>query len=419
MNDRSQANAEALQQLVTAEPVWVGVKRAGDVIPGLANNQLLHAGPPLQDRPQPLMRRALAGALVFEGNAQTLEEGLAIVDAGDMHLSSCNDYQTVGPLAGVVSPSMPVIVVRTDGVEAYAPLNEGAGCVLRYGCVNDDVIAHLHFLKSRVAVLLDNLITSMDAIPVFDLASTALHMGDECHHRFKAIQMALALLLTERMDQLDWPLEDRRVVRSAILDNDFFALNLVMAAGKAATLSAEGVPGSSLITVIARNGNETGIRVSGLQDRWFTAPVEAVDAVFIEPYGPSDANPDTGDSCIVEINGLGGCALPAAPSLARWFGGTPEALIQLVDEMYRITLGEHPKFTVPWLGYRGTPVGIDCYKILEEGISPITETLQTAREHAPGAVAIGISRVPMQAIQEAVDMLEKIDIDKAKSYDLD
>lgn len=405
MTDTATANEVAFGRLASARPVWLGVKPARDVVPGLQDNMLLHSGPPLRSRPQPLLHRALAGALLFERRADTFDHALTMISAGQITLSPGNDHRTTSPLAGVVSPSMPMIVVRSGDHEAYAPLNEGAGCVLRYGCVNDQVIANLHFLADELAPLLDHILANTGPLPVFDLVSRAVQMGDDCHHRFRALQMALMLELSERAEPAGTPTSGLQILRQAVLGNDFFALNLVMAAAKATALSAEGVAGSSLITVIGRNGTDTGIRISALPDQWFTAPVEPLNGVFIEGNTPDDANPDTGDSCIVEVVGLGAFALPAAPTLARWFGGSYESLVALSGEMVQITTGEHPLFTIPSLGFRGTPLGIDCQKVVSTGVTPITETLQTARTHRPGAVAIGISRVPMAAVKAALATL--------------
>jgi hypothetical protein len=404
------ANDEAVRRLTVARPLWVGVKPARELVDGLAGELLLHAGPPLSDEPGPLLRAALAGALVFEGSAASTAQAAARLP--EIALASCNDRRTVAPLAGVVSGSMPMLVVRVQdsGLEAYSPLSEGGGCVLRFGCTRDEAIARVRHNADVVAPALDELLGQAGGIDVFGLIEAGLHLGDDCHHRFRGMQLSLALELNDLADRLAWPVERRRLVVEAVSENAYFPLNLVMAASKAAALAAEGVTGSSIITAIARNGVETGIRVSGLPGRWFTAPVEPVVGIPVE--GPADAlrlEPDTGDSCIVEVNGLGAFALAGAPTLARWFGGTPQALIELTTEMYGIASAEHPRFTLPMLGFRGTPVGIDCRRAVELRTSPLTETLQVTLERHPHVAAIGYSRVPAAALAAALDALGQVE----------
>ena len=335
-----------------------------------------------------------------------------MVDKGQVRLTSANDRRAVAPLAGVVSPSMPVMVLRdsSSGAEAYAPLSEGGGCVLRFGCVKEEVIANLRHLGETTGPALDALLQQSGGVDVHDLIVSGLHMGDDCHHRFKATTMTLLLTLHERLRELGWPSEQGQRIIDAVALNDYFALNLVVGASKAAAVAAEGVQGSSLVTAIARNGIDTGIQVSGQAGVWFTGEVEPVEATYIEPNQPGDAQPDTGDSCIVEVNSLGACALPAAPALARWFGGSPEALIELSTKLYKITLGEHPTFTLPWLEFRGAPAGIDCERAVREGISPQTETLLVTSDRHPHPAAVGLSSVPSAALEAACRSLQDTDV---------
>ncbi len=405
--DRVQANAEAFRRLTSAQPVWVGVKPARLVVPGLDEQTLLHAGPPLDGPPPPLLQRALAGGLVFERRASNPADAVQLLDG--LHLGSCNDRHAVAPLAGVVSPSMPMVVVQDSetGAEAYAPLNEGGGCVLRFGCTREQAISNLWDMAENIAPLLEQLLARGGGIELYPILSSALHMGDDLHHRFKAIQLLLAGTLSQRADALEFSTEHRRAIVNAVEQNDFFPLNLVMAASKAAASAAEGVHGSSLVTAIARNGRTTGIQVSGLPGRWFAAPVDRGTMVPFDAGSEVAGEPDTGDSCINEVNGLGACALAGAPTLARWFGGTTEALVALTDDMYRITVGEHPIFTIPSLGFRGTPTGFDCVKAVALAVAPITETLEVVLERHPHVAAVGLSRVPLAALRLAAAALDE------------
>jgi hypothetical protein len=406
MNDRKTANAEATRRLTAARPAFVGVKAAHEVVPGLDSHTLLHAGPPLDEAPPQLLRRALATALLFERRATDLAEAEGRITEYD--LVSCNDRRTVAPLAGVVAPATPVVVVRDleTGAEAYSPLSEGGGCALRFGCARPKAIARVRTLAEGLAPLLDRLLTRSGGIDLYPLVATALHMGDDCHHRFKALQLSLALTLSRLSDELELTAPDRRAIVAAVADNDFFPLNLVLAASKAASLAAEGIAGSSVVTTIARNGIRAGLQISGLPGRWFTAPLEPGRLVALNPNSETVPHPDVGDSYVVEANGLGACALAGAPTLARWFGGSSDALVAITTEMYRVTVAEHPVFTIPALGFRGTPVGIDAGLAAGLGVVPVTETLQVAADRHPHAVAIGLSPVPLTALRDAVRALD-------------
>ena len=407
MSARARANAEAVARLVDARPAWVGVKPAGELIPALREGLMLHAGPPLRVEPPRVVARALAGALVLEGRAESLEAGLTVVADGAVELAPGNDHAVAAPLAGVVSASMPVAVIRDEqtGAEAYSPLSEGGGRVLRFGCFDPETLAGLRRLGETLGPLFDRLLAEAGPIPLYEPIGTALHMGDDCHHRFQALKRLLALELLERCDAAGWPSGERQEAVGAVAGNDYFALNLVAAASKTAALAAEGVEGSSLVTAIARNGVETGVRLSGLPGEWFTAPVGPVEAVEVEPGAAAEADRDTGDSCIIEVNGLGACALACAPTLSRWFGGSYEAMSALASSMYELTLAEHPAFTIPALAYRGTPVGIDAERAAAVGAGPITETILVSPERTPPIAAVGHSRVPLDCLNRAVEAL--------------
>jgi hypothetical protein len=407
VSTRREANAEAVARVVGARPAWVGVKPAAQVVPALRDGLLLHAGPPLRVAPPRVVARALAGALVLEGRVESLEAGIGVVADGSLELSPGNDHAMAAPLAGVVSASMPVVVIRDEetGAEAYSPLSEGGGRVLRFGCLDPETLVGLRRLGERLGPLFDRLLAESGPIPLYGPIGTALHMGDDCHHRFQALKRLLALELLERCDACGWPSAERQEIVGAVTGNDYFPLNLVAAASKAAALAAEGVDGSSLVTAIARNGVETGVRLSGLPGEWFTAPVGPVEAVEVAAAAAAEADRDTGDSCIIEVNGLGACALACAPALSRWFGGSYEAMSALASSMYELTLAEHPGFTIPALDYRGTPVGIDAERAVTAGVGPITETILVSPELTPPIAAVGHSRVPLDCLKRAVEAL--------------
>jgi Protein of unknown function (DUF1116) len=377
------ANAEAVGRMLAARPRWVGVGAAADAIPGMRPDLLLHSGPPLrrEDASGPL-RGALDGALRLEGR-----------DSAD--LAPCHHHGAVGPMAGVISASMPVVVVEdpVSGVRAWSNLNEGLGRVLRYGANDDAVLDRLRWMAS---VLAPDLARALAVGPI-DLAAIvqrALQMGDELHNRHRA---ATSLLFRE-LALRGLPAESLRFVDG----NDYFFLNLAMASAKAACEAAAGVARSSLVVTMARNGTEFGIRVSGDPGRWFTAPAEVPAGLFLGTYTQEDANPDIGDSAITETYGLGGFAMAAAPAITRVVGGTARTALDATLEMYEITLEEHPLHQVPALDFRGTPVGIDVRRVAETGIRPLINTGIAHRHAGVGQVGAGLVRAPLEPFVAAL-----------------
>ena len=297
-------------------------------------------------------------------------------------------------MAGVLSPSMPVAVVENiaNGNRAFATLNEGLGKVLRYGA-NDEAV--LHRLRWMAAELAPDLARVLAAGPV-DLAainSKALQMGDELHNRHRA---ATSLLFRE-LAVRGLSGESLKFVDS----NDYFYLNLVMAAAKAACDAAADVARSSLVVAMARNGTEFGVRVSGLGDHWFTAPAPVPAGLFLGSYTQADANPDIGDSAITETFGLGGFAMAAAPAIVQYVGGDVETARNATLEMYEITLAENPNHQVPALNFRGTPTGIDVRRVVETGIQPVINTGIAHRRAGVGQIGAGLTRAPIEPFLDA------------------
>ena len=312
--DLEAANAEAARRLVGTHPHWTGVAAARDVIPGMEERTFLHAGPPLawEDCSGP-MQGALIGAMIYEGLAETPDEAIAL--GPDAELSPCHHHRAVGPMAGVISPSMPVSVIEdaNGGGVSYATLNEGLGKVLRYGAFAPEVIERLRWIEKVLGPVLADTLNRGGLIDLRSIVSQALQMGDDGHNRNRAATSLLLRKLAPPLIEGDGP--TRGEVFGFLDSNDHFMLNLVMAAAKINADAASGIPGSSLVTVMARNGTEFGIRLSGTGDAWFTAPAPAVDGLYLGAFTADDANPDIGDSAITETVGLGGFAMAASPAI--------------------------------------------------------------------------------------------------------
>ncbi|MCG8458034.1 MAG: DUF1116 domain-containing protein, partial [Holophagales bacterium] len=355
------ANSEALGRLTAARPVLRTVATARDVIPALAGEPLLlHAGPPIEwQRMSGPLRGAIVGAALFEGWARDPGSAEELASGGGIRFEPCHHHGAVGPMAGVTSPSMAVYVVENGehGNRAFSNLNEGYGKVLRYGAFDAEVLDRLRFMNEVMAPLLADALEHTGGLDLRTLLAEALHMGDEGHNRNKAGSL---LMLKAMAPALVRAGESRGEVAKAseviafLGDTALSVLNPVMAACKAMADSAHGVAGSTLVTTMARNGTDFGIRVSGLGGVWFTAPAATPDGLYFPGFSAADANPDIGDSTITETAGIGAFAMAAAPAIVSFVSGTPRDALDATLEMYEITAGEHPHFTIPPLDFRGT-----------------------------------------------------------------
>jgi hypothetical protein len=403
--DIDAANAEVCRRIKSGRPVLVGMGIAEDVIPGMHDRMILHAGPPVAwERMCGPQRGAVMGALIYEGLAQDEIEAARLASSDAVEYSPCHHHHTVGPMAGVVSPSMPVFILenKTFGNLAYCTQNEGLGKVLRYGGMGAEVYARLKWMETDLYPALDRALQSLpDGIDLRSLIAQALHMGDECHNRNRAATSLFLRVIAPALARTNRDNETLARVIEFIDRNDHFFLNLSMPAGKALLEPGEGVPGSSIVTVMARNGTDFGIRLAGRPERWFTAPAGVVQGLYFPQFSEQDANPDIGDSTVTETAGYGGMAMASAPAITKFVGGTPQLAMQTTLEMYEITFDEHEQFTIPALNFRGTPCGIDVRKVIETGILPQINTGIAHKDPGVGMVGAGILRAPEACFKEA------------------
>ena len=404
------ANRVALERVLEARQVLVDVRPAGEVIPGMQRDLVLHAGPPIDwARMSAPIRAAAVGALVHEGLAPDEASAERVAARGDVRFEPCHHHQTVGPMAGMTTYSMPVLVVenRAAGNRSFAVLNEGLGRVLRYGGLGPDVLERLDWMRRVLGPALGAALRGLpDGIDLRALIAQALHMGDECHNRNRAASALLIKALAPQIAALDTlDAADRRRVLEFAAGNEHFFLNVGMAACKAAMDAAHGVPRSTLATTLARNGTEFGIRVSGLGDRWFTGPAQTPHGLYFAGHSADDASPDMGDSAITETAGLGGFAMAAAPAVVQFVGGAPHEAIAHSLRMYEITVGESAAYTLPILNFRGTPTGVDVRLVVQTGILPQITTGIASRRAGVGQIGAGLVNPPMACFTQAVRAL--------------
>jgi hypothetical protein len=399
------ANQEAVQRMLAARPRLVDVRPAGEVIPGMHKHLLLHAGPPITwERMSGPLRGAIIGALIYEGLAPDLAAAEQLAASGAIAFEPCHRHNAVGPMAGLISASMPVQVLEEPvyGHHTYSTLNEGLGKVLRYGANSPDVIAKLRWLEQVLGPALARAVRAMGGIEIKTITAQALQMGDELHNRNKAATSLFFREIAPFLVETGTSTEETARVLRYIHGNDFFYLNTSMAACKAITLAAHGIPFSSVVTTMARNGTDFGIRVSGLDDRWYVGPAQPVKGLYFSGYTEEDANPDIGDSTISETAGIGAFAMATAPAIVQFIGGTPADALRYTLEMYDITVAEDSQYQLPPLNFRGTPVGIDIRQVVRQNLLPIINTGIAHRLPGIGQVGAGIVRPPMECFVAAV-----------------
>jgi len=404
--DIEKANAEATDRMMEARPVVVGIGKAIDVVPGMRDNLLMHAGPPITwERASGPMKGAITGALIYEGKVKGMDEAQKLVESGEIDLEPCHHHQSVGPMAGVTSANMSVYILenKTHGNMAYSNLNEGYGKVLRYGAYSEEVIDRFAWMENVMGPVLGKAIELSGGIDIRAMLAEALHMGDEGHNRNKAgsvlFTKALAPYIVKVTDDADVASE----IIKFLGDNALTILNPVMAACKAMVDVAHGIEGSTIVHVMARNGTDFGIRVSGLGDRWFTSPVGIPKGLYFPGFTEADSSGDIGDSTITESAGIGGFAMAAAPAIVTFVSGTPKDAINASLEMYEICYAEHKYFTIPPLDFRGTPTGIDLRKVVELGITPRVNTGVAHKDPGVGQVGAGLVRPELSMFEEALE----------------
>ena len=404
--DIAAANEEAATRILSGKPTLVDIGRAIDVVPGMKKRMLLHSGPPVTwERMSGPMRGAVIGGLIYEGLAQTREEAEGLAASGEIEFSPCHHHAAVGPMAGIVTASMPVWILenKTFGNRAYCTLNEGLGKVLRYGAFADEVIAKLKWMENELAPILKRALAAHGEIDMKSLIAQVLQMGDEGHNRNRA---GTSLFIREMAPFLVTLDEDREKIATVLRflnGNDHFFLNLSMPSCKCTVDAAANVPGSSVIVTMARNGTDFGIRVSGLGEQWFTGPASMVEGLYLPGFTAADAAPDIGDSTITETCGIGGFAMAAAPAIVKFVGGSPEDALDVTRRMYEITLKENDTYQIPALDFRGTPTAIDLLKVEETGILPAINTGIAHKEPGVGMVGAGLAKPPQKCFDDALE----------------
>lgn len=407
----NRANQKVLSIILAGTPRLIGLDLARAVVPGMTPNTILHSGPPITwDRMCGPMRGAIIGGLLYEGRATTPANAEKLAASGKIHFAPCHEHAMVGPMAGIVTPSMPVMIIENAkyGNRAFCTLNEGLGKVLRYGAYGPDVIQRLKWMEKILYPVLQTATKHAGPIDLKNMIAQALHMGDEVHNRNRAGTSLFYRAIAPHVIATCKKTSDAAAALDFINGNDHFFLNLSMPAAKATLDAAMNVKNSSIAVAMCRNGTDFGIRLAGTGDAWFTAPAEVPDALYFAGFTKEDANPDIGDSAITETDGLGGFAIAAAPAIVQFVGGTAADALRYTLSMYEITFGENTMYQIPALDFRGTPTGIDVRKVVEKNRVPVIDTGVAHKKAGVGQVGAGIVSAPMGPFQKAYEALAKL-----------
>lgn len=409
MSDRTAANERAAGQLLEADPRLETVKPARAVVPGLDDQVLLHSGPPVEwDEMIDPLKGALIGATLYESWAETEQDAVRLLSDGSVRTAPNMEHSAAAPLSGVISPSMPVFVVRDDrsGAVTYTNLNEGLGRVLRFGAYDDSVLDRLAWIEETVGPTLETVLDETGPLALDPLIEAALTRGDECHNRNEAASSLFVDTLAPTLLRTAIDRADAAAVLEFVIDNPHFFLNLSIAAAFARLQAATGVESSTVVTRVSSNGTTFGIQVSGQPDRWFTTAAPSPEGNFFDAYEPDDAAPVIGDSLITEATGLGGFALAGAPAISEYLGISASVCRETTERMYAVTVTEHDRFSIPVLDGRGVPVCIDAVSVAETGIEPVFNAGLAHTKRGEGQVGAALARMPRQAFDSAVDALE-------------
>lgn len=403
-----EANQAVIDKMIAAAPFLVDVVPAKDKIPELKEHVLLHAGPPIKyENMTDPMKGACIGAILFEEWANDEDTARELLENDKIEFIPCHHVNAVGPMGGITSMNMPVLVVenRESGNEAYCQMNEGIGAVLRFGAYNETVVNRLHWMKDVLGPVLGKAVRQMeDGLNVNVLIAKAIAMGDEFHQRNIAASLAFLKEVAPIISELeDVEPEKRTEVIQFLADTDQFFLNVAMATGKAMMDAAREIQHGTIVTAMCRNGENFGIRIAGMGDEWFTAPVNTPQGLYFTGYSSDDANPDIGDSAITETIGVGGMAMIAAPAVTRFVGsgGFADALATS-DEMTEICIGENPNFSIPTWDFKGACLGIDARLVVKKGITPVINTGIAHKIAGFGQIGAGTVHPPIECFEKAI-----------------
>ena len=307
-------NPEAKRIIDASDPYWVDVMPAGEFLE-LPEKTILHSGPPIgYGRMCVLHRRGMANACLFEGWAKTAGEAEAMLSRGEVRVAAAMDYATVGSGAGIVTASVPLLVVedRTTGLRAGVFPGEGrfGGGFCGWGVYSPEIAANLAYMRDRLFPPLVSVLRDAGGFPLRALFAEAIRMGDELH----SCQKAIDYLFTRAIVPYALKCPNAAELLEYFAATDRFTHNFGQAASRAALLgvAAAGVKGA--LVAAGGNGVEYGVKFADEPDKWHVAPSPMIVGPYLTPGAKRENQlPWIGDSSITECRGWGGQIRPINP----------------------------------------------------------------------------------------------------------
>jgi hypothetical protein len=397
-----EANRTAIERVLRSRPLLVDIKPAIEVLPNMKKNSIFHAGPPIEwNRMCGPMKGAVVATMIFEELARDWNEAVKLIQQGDIEFSPNHEHDAVGPMAGVISPSLPVLIIKNEkyGNTCFGRIVEQK---IQFGAFDKDAInSELKFWSETLAPALGKAVRRTKGIDLKSIMARALHMGDELHNRPVAgTALFASIVLPYLIEVLDK--EELVKVTKYFLMNEIFFLCMSMAACKTMMKAAHDIEYSTLVTVMARNGVDFGIQVSGLGDQWFVGQAQMIDGIYFPGYKRDDANQDIGDSAITETAGIGAFALANSPAILSIIGGSAKDAIKYTNDMRKITITLNDTFSIPILDFQGTPTGIDIRKVMKTGILPVIDTAIAHKKAGIGMIGAGVVKPPLEVFKQAL-----------------
>jgi len=398
------ANAKAVGRILGAEATLVDLRPAIKAIPGYKRDLITHAGPPIEwDRMVKVQRVAVINAIRAEGLADTAQRAERLARTGEVRIEPNHNYGNVSGMCGVTSASSPVLVFK-DKVHGNVSTDWMQTDLTSFADRYERGIKEVQFVKKTLAPVMAAAIKEAGGFNVKEMLSKGITMGDELHGNFEACRGVFLNWLLPHVVRTGFSKETIGMLGDYFMGNGgrWYCGNLMMGACKVMMDAAKGIKYSTIVTSMARNGVDFGVKVSATGDRWFTGPAGQIKGFIFPGFSPEDAAPDIGDSAISESRGFGCTALSAAPAQARLFGGGLQEAVEHTRRMKAVSVAEDQMFRIPYMDFAGVPVGIDVRKVVETGTVVKVDTGIAHKDGGHGIIGTGIAEAPMEAFKKAI-----------------
>eukprot|EP00005_Dracoamoeba_jomungandri_P005154 CAMPEP_0174260516 /NCGR_PEP_ID=MMETSP0439-20130205/9811_1 /TAXON_ID=0 /ORGANISM="Stereomyxa ramosa, Strain Chinc5" /LENGTH=472 /DNA_ID=CAMNT_0015344773 /DNA_START=55 /DNA_END=1473 /DNA_ORIENTATION=+ len=408
------ANKKALEIFYKADLVLEDIRPAKELIPAMKDNPrlILVSGPPVTWKQMcGAQKGAVKGMIMLEGWADTPEGAEKLAESGEVTIEPNHAHDSCGPMAGTISPNFPIYAVRNQAFGNVA-FSRPADLAQQFGDFNH--LEDVRWWQEGVAPHLSKALRNCGGLPLNEIHKLALEMGDESHNRNNAFTALFSYDLTTEMIKAGVPNDNILAIM------DWFnyktwnsqsgvraCLGLVMASAKATLDPAKGIPYSTFVTCMARNGYEFGIKIADSGDTWYSAPSPFPEGKFFPPYKQTDAGRDMGDSAITEANGWGSNVLNGALAFLNGLPATVQRAHEITAENKSLMVGRNPYLKAPAYDFEGVPQGLDFRLVHTKKLLPWINTGITHRDAGHRVIGRGLSKPPQRCFDQALEAMAK------------